>query len=100
MYLTLSKPAHLLESAHPTLSAVAGAQALMSHLPDVPHLFQPCAPSLSCPPLPLLHPQDLIGRLLERRPARRIGMLNGRAQDIKNHKWFEGFNWAEMEARR
>ena len=27
-------------------------------------------------------------------------MLNGRAADIKKHRWFEGFNWAEMEARR
>ena len=34
--------------------------------------------------------QDLIARLLERKPARRIGMLNARAGDIKNHKWFEG----------
>jgi cGMP-dependent protein kinase 2 len=37
---------------------------------------------------------------LERKPARRIGMLNGRALDIKKHRWFDGFNWAEMEARR
>lgn len=44
--------------------------------------------------------QDLIGRLLERKPARRIGMLNGRAADIKKHRWFDGFNWAEMEARK
>jgi hypothetical protein len=44
--------------------------------------------------------QDLIGRLLERKPARRIGMLNGRAADIKKHRWFDGFSWAEMEARR
>ncbi|GAX76576.1 hypothetical protein CEUSTIGMA_g4022.t1 [Chlamydomonas eustigma] len=44
--------------------------------------------------------KDLISRLLERKPARRIGMLSGRATDVKKHKWFEGFNWAEMEARR
>jgi len=27
-------------------------------------------------------------------------MLNGRARDVMNHKWFEGLNWAELEARR
>uniref|UniRef100_A0A7S3R8L1 cGMP-dependent protein kinase n=1 Tax=Dunaliella tertiolecta TaxID=3047 RepID=A0A7S3R8L1_DUNTE len=51
---------------------------------------------------PYLSPQakDLIARLLERKPAKRIGMLNGRAHDVMNHKWFEGLNWAELEARR
>lgn len=51
---------------------------------------------LSC----AIRKKDLIGRLLERKPARRIGMLNGRAADIKKHRWFDGFSWAEMEARR
>lgn len=32
--------------------------------------------------------RDLIQRLLERKPAKRLGMLQGRAADIKNHKWF------------
>lgn len=45
-------------------------------------------------------PQDLIGRLLERKPGRRLGMLNGRAGDIKRHKWFEGMDWEAMAARR
>lgn len=86
---------------------------------------------------PYLSPEakDLVSRLLERRPARRIGaalccahtavwraceqtcaawscvrvcqapglhagMLNGRANDIKNHKWFEGLDWTALEARR
>ena len=44
--------------------------------------------------------QDLIGRLLERKPGRRIGMLNGRAADIKRHKWFEGMDWEALAARR
>ena len=43
--------------------------------------------------------QDLIGRLLERKPARRLGMLIGRANDIKKHKWFEGLDWEALEAR-
>mmetsp|Transcript_18133 Transcript_18133/g.45666 ORF Transcript_18133/g.45666 Transcript_18133/m.45666 type:complete len:726 (-) Transcript_18133:186-2363(-) len=51
---------------------------------------------------PYLSPQakDLIARLLERKPAKRLGMLNGRAADIKSHKWFEGLAWEELEARR
>ncbi len=44
--------------------------------------------------------QDLIARLLERKPAKRFGMLNGRANDIKQHRWFDGMAWEELEARR
>lgn len=44
--------------------------------------------------------QDLVGRLLERKPARRLGMLSGRATDIKKHKWFEGMDWEALEARK
>jgi cGMP-dependent protein kinase 2 len=44
--------------------------------------------------------QDLISRLLERKPTRRLGMLNGRAADIKRHKWFEGLDWEALEARK
>lgn len=42
----------------------------------------------------------MIGRLLERRPARRLGMLIGRASDIKRHRWFEGFDWDALESRK
>ena len=44
--------------------------------------------------------QDLISRLLERKPMRRLGMLNGRAGDIKRHKWFDGLDWDALEARK
>lgn len=27
-------------------------------------------------------------------------MLNGRANDIKQHKWFESMDWTSLEARR
>ena len=47
-----------------------------------------------------LSPQDLISRLLERKPTRRLGMLNGRATDIKRHKWFDGLDWDALEARK
>jgi len=39
-------------------------------------------------------------RLLERKPAKRLGMLAGKAADVKRHKWFDGFDWAGLEARR
>ena len=32
--------------------------------------------------------RDLVQRLLERKPVKRIGMLQGRADDIKKHAWF------------
>lgn len=41
------------------------------------------------PPYMSPEAKDLIMRLLERKPAKRIGMLQGRAQDIKQHKWFQ-----------
>ncbi len=44
--------------------------------------------------------QDLIARLLERKPTRRLGMLAGRAGDIKRHKWFESLDWEALGARK
>eukprot|EP00798_Chlamydomonas_sp_ICE-L_P023624 gene23624-9152_t len=38
--------------------------------------------------------------LLERKPIKRIGMLQGRANDIKNHPWFQGFDWPALSSRR
>uniref|UniRef100_A0A383WC48 cGMP-dependent protein kinase n=1 Tax=Tetradesmus obliquus TaxID=3088 RepID=A0A383WC48_TETOB len=51
---------------------------------------------------PFLSPaaKDLIQKLLERKPAKRLGMLSGKAQDVKRHRWFEGMDWAALEARR
>lgn len=50
--------------------------------------------------MPKMWLQDFISRLLERKPTRRLGMLNGRAADIKRHKWFEGLDWEALEARK
>lgn len=52
------------------------------------------------PPYVSAAAQDLVLRLLERKPSKRIGMLSGRAQDIKDHKWFEGLDWDALESRR
>ena len=39
-------------------------------------------------------------RLLDRKPAKRLGMLSGRAADIKAHPWFRGFDWEALGARK
>ncbi|PNH09435.1 Protein kinase DC1 [Tetrabaena socialis] len=44
--------------------------------------------------------RDLISRLLVRKAAKSIGMLQGGAQDIKTHPWFVGFDWEALLARR
>lgn len=44
--------------------------------------------------------KDLVLRLLERKPTRRLGALAGGAGDIKRHKWFEGFDWEALAARK
>ena len=33
--------------------------------------------------------KDLVSRLLERKPVKRIGCFQGRASDIKRHPWFK-----------
>ncbi len=42
----------------------------------------------------LLSPEimDLIIKLLRRKPEERLGFQND-AEDIKNHKFFDGYNW-------
>eukprot|EP00951_Prasinocladus_malaysianus_P026908 scaffold240046_cov40-Prasinocladus_malaysianus.AAC.1 len=52
------------------------------------------------PPYVTAEAKDLILRLLERKPSKRIGMLSGRAQDIKDHPWFTGLDWDALEARK
>jgi len=40
---------------------------------------------------------DLIAGLLQRRVAKRLGNLKGGAQAIKNHPWFDNFDWESLE---
>lgn len=40
----------------------------------------------------------LIKKLCRPMPAERLGILKG-AQDIRNHKWFKGFDWDKLNAR-
>lgn len=44
--------------------------------------------------------RDLISRLLERKPVKRLGMLSGKAVDIKKHPWFKDFDWEALSSRR
>ena len=44
--------------------------------------------------------QDLIQRLLERKATQRLGCLEGGVNDIKNHPWFNGFDWAALSQRK
>lgn len=44
--------------------------------------------------------RDLISRLLERKPIKRIGCLQSRSLDIKRHPWFVGFDWDALSSRR
>jgi len=44
--------------------------------------------------------KDLVSRLLERKPVKRIGCFQGRAGDIKRHAWFKGFDWDALSSRR
>lgn len=36
---------------------------------------------------------DLIKGLLAQKPTKRFGVIKGGATHIKNHKWFDGFDW-------
>ena len=40
--------------------------------------------------------QDVIRGLLQPKPTRRLGVLLGGAEVIKNHPWFKGFDWAAL----
>ncbi|KAG1669908.1 hypothetical protein FOA52_002434 [Chlamydomonas sp. UWO 241] len=44
--------------------------------------------------------KDLVSKLLERRPIKRIGCFQGRANDIKKHPWFANFDWDALSSRR
>ena len=56
---------------------------------------------LRFPPEPKLSAEvkSLISALLTVNPARRIGSFKGGANDIKDHVWFQGFDFKALEAR-
>ena len=44
--------------------------------------------------------QDLVARLLERKPSRRLGMGPGGTDDVRRHKWFDALDWDALHARK
>jgi len=44
--------------------------------------------------------KDLIKRLLTPDRAKRFGCLKNGAEDIKKHKWYKGFDWVNLGARK
>eukprot|EP01025_Chloroclados_australasicus_P009311 TRINITY_DN1357_c4_g1_i13.p1 TRINITY_DN1357_c4_g1~~TRINITY_DN1357_c4_g1_i13.p1 ORF type:complete len:1025 (+),score=163.68 TRINITY_DN1357_c4_g1_i13:235-3309(+) len=43
--------------------------------------------------------EDLIYRLLQVKPEKRLGAGAGGTQDIKNHQWFNGLDWKALSRR-
>eukprot|EP00479_Gromia_sphaerica_P012794 TRINITY_DN6881_c0_g1_i1.p1 TRINITY_DN6881_c0_g1~~TRINITY_DN6881_c0_g1_i1.p1 ORF type:complete len:121 (-),score=21.97 TRINITY_DN6881_c0_g1_i1:178-540(-) len=39
---------------------------------------------------------DLITKLLQPKSTKRLGVINGGADNIKNHLWFKGFSWEDL----
>ncbi|MBN3292837.1 KGP2 kinase, partial [Polypterus senegalus] len=44
-------------------------------------------------------PEDLIRRLCKQNSTERLGNLKNGINDIKKHRWFNGFNWEGLKAR-
>ena len=44
------------------------------------------------------HLSDLVSKLLQTQPGKRLGNLKGGIGDIMKHKWFGSFDWAGLEA--
>ena len=55
---------------------------------------------LSFTPSFSLECRDLIRSLLHKNPVKRLGNLNGGAEDVKNHPWFKGFDWEALKKRK
>lgn len=40
---------------------------------------------------------DLIAKLLQRKPAKRLGVTKGGVKAIKSHEWFKDFDWGALQ---
>ena len=44
--------------------------------------------------------QDLVSRLLERKPNRRLGMGSAGVDEVRKHRWFDGLDWDALHSRK
>jgi protein kinase A len=44
--------------------------------------------------------KDIISKLCQVAPSKRLGNLRGRASDIKAHPWFKDIDWSKMYNRQ
>jgi len=42
--------------------------------------------------------RDLIARLLRTKPTKRLAVMKGGADNIRNHTWYKGFDWLSVRA--
>mmetsp|Transcript_9485 Transcript_9485/g.18847 ORF Transcript_9485/g.18847 Transcript_9485/m.18847 type:complete len:775 (-) Transcript_9485:155-2479(-) len=56
--------------------------------------------NISFPPYLSNHAKSLIQGLLERKPSKRLGCSGNKVNDIKNHPWFDSFDWESLAARK
>lgn len=43
--------------------------------------------------------KDIIGKLCEVHPSKRLGNLRGGAAEVKNHPWFKDIDWVKLYSR-
>ncbi|NXL83185.1 KGP2 kinase, partial [Alectura lathami] len=55
---------------------------------------------LDFPKLIARRPEDLIRRLCRQNPTERLGNLRNGINDIKKHRWLNGFNWDGLKLRK
>jgi len=44
--------------------------------------------------------KNLISRLLEHKPTKRLGVIKGGADNIKQHPFFKGFDWSALYSKK
>jgi len=53
-----------------------------------------------CPSHLTKHAREIIKEFLQVVPTKRLGVVKGGAKLIRKHKWFSGFNWEDLLARK
>ena len=43
--------------------------------------------------------KDLVSKLCEVDPSKRLGNLKGRASEVRNHVWFKDIDWTKLYKR-